>query len=162
MVAMGSPHGFVELKRRQEVKKRILVIDDAPDIRDLLQTVLEQEGYEVITAPDGRSALKQIMRTEPDLILLDLFMPIMNGYEFIEQLRQRDQHNRSIPIMLLTAHKLSQQEFERLGVVSYLQKPFRQKELLKKISGLLSDWRRYSPNEWVPIDGEWRIPTCSQ
>jgi CheY-like chemotaxis protein len=139
MVAMGSPHGFVELKRRQEMKKRILVIDDAPDIRDLLQTVLEQEGYEVITAPDGRSALKQIMRTEPDLILLDLFMPIMNGYEFIEQLRQRDQHNRSIPIMLLTAHKLSQQEFERLGVVSYLQKPFRQKELLKKISGLLSD-----------------------
>src|SRR5215467_8427081 len=114
----------------QDMKKRILVIDDAPDILDLLQNVLEREGYEVITATDGRSALEQIMRMERDLILLDLSMPVMNGYEFIEQFRQRDQQNWSIPILLLTAHKLAQDEIERLGVVSYLQKPFRWKELL--------------------------------
>jgi len=123
----------------QDMKKRILVIDDAPDILDLLQNVLEREGYEVITATDGRSALEQIMRMVPDLILLDLSMPVMNGYEFIEQFRQRDQQNWSISIILLTAHKLAQDEIERLGVVSYLQKPFRWKELLHKISGLLSN-----------------------
>jgi CheY-like chemotaxis protein len=136
---MDSSHGFVELRRKQDMKKRILVIDDAPDILALVQAVLEQEGYEVFTAIDGRSALEQILIMEPDLILLDLFMPVMNGYEFIEQLRQRDQHNGSIPIMLLTAHKLTQDECERLGVVGYLQKPFRRRELLHKISGLLSD-----------------------
>jgi CheY-like chemotaxis protein len=121
------------------MKKRVLVIDDAPNILDLVQAVLQQEGYEVITAIDGRSALEQIKITEPDLILLDLFMPVMNGYKFIEQFQQRDQQSGSIPIILLTAHKLTQDEIERLGVVGYLQKPFRQRELLKKISGLPGD-----------------------
>jgi CheY-like chemotaxis protein len=121
------------------MKKRILAIDDALDILDLVQAVLQQEGYKVVAATDGHSALEQVLITEPDLILLDLSMPVMNGYEFLEQFRQRDQQNRPIPIILLTAHKLTQNEIERLGVAGYLQKPFRQKELLNKISGLLSD-----------------------
>ena len=119
--------------------KRILVIDDAPDILDLVQNMLEQEGYEVIATTNGRSALEQIMTIEPDLIVLDLFMPVMDGYEFIVQLRQRDQQKGSIPIILLTAHKLAQDEIERLGVAGYFQKPFRQRELLHKINGLLSN-----------------------
>ena len=120
------------------MKKRILVIDDTPAILELLQTMLQGIGYEVMATTDGRSALEQIKIKEPDLILLDLSMPIMSGYEFIEQFRHRYQHYRSIPIILFTAHKLTPHEIERLEVAGYLQKPFHLRELLKKISGLLS------------------------
>ena len=120
------------------MKKRILVIDDNPALLDLVQSMLQLKGYEVMTTTDGRSALEQIRIMEPDLILLDLSMPIMSGYEFIEQFRQCYQQYRSIPIILFTAQKLTQDEIERLEVAGYLQKPIHWRELLNKISGLLS------------------------
>ncbi len=120
------------------MKKRILVIDDTPAILELLQSILQGRGYEVMATTDGRSALEQIKGREPDLILLDVSMPIMSGYEFIEHFRRRYQHYGSIPIILFTAQKLTQHEIERLEVAGYLQKPFHLKELLNKISGLLS------------------------
>jgi DNA-binding response OmpR family regulator len=120
------------------MKKRILVIDDTPAILDLLQSMLDGRGYEVMTTTDGRSALELIKIRRPDLILLDLSMPIMSGYEFIEHFRQRYPHDGSIPIILFTAHQLTPHEIERLEVAGYLQKPFHLRELLNKISGLLS------------------------
>jgi len=119
------------------MKECILVIDDIPAVLDVVQSVLERESYEVITATDGSSALEQIKIRMPDLILLDLSMPIMNGYEFIEQFRQRYQQAESIPIILLTALKLTHNEIERLKVAGYLQKPFHRKDLLSRISELL-------------------------
>jgi two-component system, OmpR family, response regulator len=119
------------------MKKRILVIDDNLAILDLLQSLLQGIGYEVMTTTDGRSALELIKIRRPDLILLDVFMPIMSGYEFIEHFRQQDQAYESIPIMLITAQQLPLHEIKRLEVAGYLQKPFHLKELLNKISGLL-------------------------
>jgi len=133
------------------MKKRILVIDDTPAILDLVQSMLQRKGHEVITTTDGYSALEQIKITEPDLILLDLSMLIMSGYEFIEQFRQRYQQDGSIPIILFTTQKLTQHEIERLEVAGYLQKPFHQRELLNRISGLLSDQQGYHTDNCVPM-----------
>jgi CheY-like chemotaxis protein len=82
---------------------RILVVDDLSDNLFLLQTILEAEGYEVETADNGRSALAKIEASPPDLILMDVMMPEMNGYEVTRQIRQ----NQSIPfmpILLVTAY----------------------------------------------------------
>ncbi len=122
-----------------QVKKRVLVIDDIGVILDLVEFLLQTEGYDVVTATDAAYALAQIEATKPDLILLDIIMPNMNGYEFIAQLRQRQNHHATIPIMLLTMKEHTPEEVEQLGVAGYLRKPFHQKELLSKIEEFLSD-----------------------
>ncbi len=119
--------------------KRILVIDDIGVILDLVEFLLQMEGYDVVTATDAASALAQIETTKPDLILLDIMMPTMSGYEFIEQLRQRQNHYATIPIMLLTVKEHTPEELEQLGVAGYLRKPFHQQDLLSKINEHLSD-----------------------
>ncbi len=121
------------------MKKRVLVIDDSIVILDLVQLMLQHEGYEVFTAQDGLVALEQLEMTTPDLILLDLIMPRMSGYDFIQEVQQHRKHFLSIPIILLTAVQQTQDQFEQLGAAGYLQKPFRRSELLSKLSDLLSN-----------------------
>ena len=121
------------------MKKRVLVIDDSAVILNLVQLMLELEGYEVLTATDGLVALELLESTIPDLILLDLLMPTMSGYEFIQELQQHRKHLLSIPIVLLTTKRQTQEELEQLGIAHYLQKPFRRSELLSMLSDLLSD-----------------------
>jgi DNA-binding response OmpR family regulator len=117
----------------------VLVIDDIGVILDLVKSILQMGGYDVVTATDAASALAQIEKTKPDLILLDIMMPNISGYDFIVQLRQRQNHYAAIPIMLLTVRKHTPEEIEQLGVAGYLRKPFHPKELLSKIEELLSD-----------------------
>jgi DNA-binding response OmpR family regulator len=121
------------------VKKRVLVIDDIGVILDLVEYLLQMEGYDVMTAPDAVSALAQIEKITPDLIVLDIMMPTMSGYEFLAQLQQRRNHYAATPILLLTVKELTPDEVKQLGVAGYLRKPFHQKELLSKIQELLSD-----------------------
>ncbi len=127
------------------MKKRVLVIDDIGVILDLVEFLLQKGGYEVATATDAASALAQIEKITPDLILLDIMMPDISGYEFIAQLRQHQNHYASIPIMLLTVKEHTPEEVEQLGVAGYLRKPFHQKELLGKIEELLSDTDNDAP-----------------
>lgn len=127
------------------MKKRVLVIDDIGVILDLVEYMLQMEGYEVVTATDAACALAQIEKITPDLILLDLMMPQMNGYEFLAQLQQRQNHYAAIPILLLTVSELTVDEVKQLGVAGYLRKPFHQKELLSKIQELLSDTDTNTP-----------------
>ena len=122
-----------------QVKKRVLVIDDIGVILDLVKSLLQMGGYDVVTATDAASALVQIEKTKPDLILLDIMMPNISGYDFIIQLRQRQNHYAAIPIMLLTVWKHTPEEIKQLGVAGYLRKPFHPKELLSKIEELLSN-----------------------
>jgi DNA-binding response OmpR family regulator len=122
---------------RYQVKKRVLVIDDIGIILDIVEYFLQMEGYEVVTAIDAVSALAQIEKITPDLIVLDIMMPHMNGYEFLAQLRQRQNHYAAIPILLLTVKELTPDEVKKLGGAGYLRKPFHQKELLSKIQELL-------------------------
>ncbi len=99
----------------------------------------------MVTATDAASALALIEKITPDLILLDIMMPNMNGYEFIAQLRQRQNQRTAIPIMLLTVKEHTPEEVEQLGVAGYLRKPFHQKELLSKIEELLSNTDNDAP-----------------
>ena len=127
------------------MKKRVLVIDDIGVILDLVEFLLQMGGYDVMTATDAASALAQIEKITPDLIVLDLMMPNMSGYEFIAQLRQRQNQCATIPIMLLTVMEHTPEEIEKLGVAGYLRKPFHQKELLSKIEELLSNTDNDAP-----------------
>jgi signal transduction histidine kinase/CheY-like chemotaxis protein len=92
----------------------VLVVDDDPDLRKLLRRMLEHEGYAVAEADNGRSALERLREGMPSAILLDLMMPEMDGFEFMEHLR-RDEARREIPVVVITARDLSVEDHRRLN-----------------------------------------------
>lgn len=115
------------------MSKRVLVVDDDEDMQVLLQAALEREDYQVTTAEDGLVALKELEKSAPDLILLDLTMPHMDGYAFVEELRQRGLQS-SIPIIVLSADVNAKQKVQQMGADSYIAKPFDVLDLLGEIS----------------------------
>ena len=110
----------------------ILVVEDDLGIRSFLRELLVGEGYRVETAVDGVDALRQLGST-PDLILLDLEMPIMDGYEFLRRLRKRTEH-AATPVLIVSAKQV-----EKLidGAQGMLRKPFEIKTLLGRVSNML-------------------------
>jgi GAF domain-containing protein/CheY-like chemotaxis protein len=92
----------------------VLVVEDDPDLRALVRRLLEQSGHAVLEAADGRAALDQIRTKRPGLVLLDLMMPEMDGFEFLEELR-RDETGRAIPVIVVTAKDLSADDRRRLN-----------------------------------------------
>jgi signal transduction histidine kinase len=116
---------------------RILVVDDTRDNLILVQTILEDEGYEIDLVSDGISGLNQVAQTPPDLILLDVMMPGMDGYEVTRRIR----NNTSlayIPILLVTAfHECSVVEGLDAGADDFIRKPFDTEELLARVRSLL-------------------------
>ncbi|MEP0920037.1 response regulator [Leptolyngbya sp. DQ-M1] len=123
------------------VADRILVVDDIEDNSVLLQVVLEQEGYEVDVANSGRKALDKVEYHQPDLILLDVMMPEMNGFEVTQRIRQ---NNRIpfIPILLITGYDQfnSAEEFE-FGADDFIRKPVDFNLLLDRIRTILPEDR---------------------
>jgi len=120
-----------------ETKKKILVVDDEPDIVSMLKMRLEASGYEVITAGDGNTAYGKAKSDAPDLIILDLMLPGMDGYQ-VCRLLKFDEKYRRIPIIMLTAkgQKEDKEWGEKVGADFYMAKPFEAKELLSKIKEL--------------------------
>lgn len=116
--------------------KKILVIDDDPDIVELVKMRLAESGYNVVTAGNGKDGLDKVARENPDLIVLDVLMPSMDGYTFIKELKA-SQRAKSIPIIILTAKEKMKDLFEMEGVKHYMVKPFDSKELLVKIKQCL-------------------------
>ena len=114
----------------------ILAVDDDPAILDVVAQVLADEGYEVLTAGGGRAAVELARRHLPRLILLDLMMPEMNGWQVVAELRASPQ-TRSIPVLLLSARRDTELMANSLGVSSYLEKPFDLDELLARVRRLL-------------------------
>ncbi|KAM3092257.1 PleD family two-component system response regulator [Phormidesmis sp. 146-12] len=111
---------------------RILIVDDVADNLFLLQTVLETEGYLVESATDGTSALNQFQASPPDLVLLDIMMPGLNGYQIAQRIRQ----SSWVPIVFMTAHdELSTLPYSEIGVNDLIRKPIDFDELFKKIQG---------------------------
>ncbi|MFN8559657.1 MAG: response regulator [Dehalococcoidia bacterium] len=103
----------------------VLVVDDDPDIRRLLEEVLTDEGYETRLASNGAEALTAVAEREPDLILLDLMMPVMDGRQFCERfLRSRDAGGRRAPVLVISADRALPEQARRMGVDGYIAKPF--------------------------------------
>ncbi len=116
---------------------RILAVDDTPDNLVLLQTILEIEGYKIDLVADGATALAKIEQSPPDLILLDVMMPGLDGYEVTRRIRN-NQALPYIPILLLTAfHDVSVVEGLDAGADDFIRKPFDQDELLARVRSLL-------------------------
>lgn len=117
-------------------KKRILVVDDEPNIREVVELYLRRDGFEVEVVGDGVAALAAIERKAPDLLVLDLMLPVMGGIQVTRALRQAEQ---DIPIIMLTAKS---DEADRvagleLGADDYLTKPFSPKELVARVKAVL-------------------------
>jgi two-component system alkaline phosphatase synthesis response regulator PhoP len=118
--------------------KKILVVDDEPDVASLLTLMLKSQGYAVITAGDGQEALEKARGEAPDLILLDVMLPRMDGYKVARMLKF-DENYSQIPIIMLTA-KIQDRDKQtglEMGANDYLTKPFDTAALLDKIKVLL-------------------------
>ena len=122
----------------------VLIVDDEEDLLSLLEYNLEQEGFEVVLARDGVEAIEQTRAQEPDLIILDIMMPKMDGIEVCEKLR-KDAHLRTIPIMMLTARNEEEDKVEGLDVGAdiYLGKPVSVSVIVSQAEALLRSARRY-------------------
>ncbi|HMD52344.1 MAG TPA: response regulator transcription factor, partial [Solirubrobacteraceae bacterium] len=125
---------------------RILVVEDDEDIAQALQRSLRMEGYEVRTAPDGEAGLDQVRSFAPDLVILDLGLPRVDGLEVARVLRSDD----DVPILILTARDALESRVEGLdaGADDYLVKPFERQELLARMRALL---RRRPPRGSAPL-----------
>jgi len=121
------------------MKDKILLVDDEPQFVDLVKMRLEANDYEVLTAYDGQEALDKVHQESPNLIILDVGLPKIDGYEVISKLRVEERF-RDIPVILLTGHKEAKdiKKGMELGAISYVQKPFKDETLLGIIQGLIS------------------------
>ena len=112
---------------------KILVVDDDPNMRQLLALHVGNAGYEVETAEDGIAAGYKVLRRRPDLIICDVNMPHMDGFEFVAALRQ-DIELRDIPVMFLSTAPEIEERGKELGAVGYVFKPVRADWLLKLVA----------------------------
>jgi two-component system, OmpR family, alkaline phosphatase synthesis response regulator PhoP len=119
-------------------RKRILVVDDEIYIVHILEFSLTMEGYSVLTASDGEEALRIIEQERPDLVVLDIMMPKLDGYEVCRRLRQDDQF-RTLPVILLSAkgRPVDREAGLQAGADDYITKPFSPRRLLEKMRELL-------------------------
>ncbi|HLJ65823.1 MAG TPA: response regulator [Chloroflexota bacterium] len=109
----------------------VLVVDDDPDLRLAIQWALEDEGLEVVTAADGREALDVGTRSQPSLVVLDIGLPVLDGYAVAAGLRQT--HGYAVPILVVTADGRAAEKAERVEAFDYLHKPFELDDLLSAV-----------------------------
>jgi two-component system response regulator RpaA len=118
---------------------RILVIDDEPSIAHVIRLLLEAQGHEVLVADDGSRGVATAQRRSPDAIVLDVMMPVMDGFAVLEALKT-DQRTSDVPVMMLSA--LTSDPIEQrclaLGALRYVEKPFEGNQLLDAVGALLS------------------------
>ena len=116
------------------MQKKIIIIDDEKDFVDVIKQTLFDEGYSVLTAYDGEEGLDKIRTKAPDLVILDINMPKMDGYAVCREIRQ-DPLYRNLPIIFLTVRNEKESKIKgmNLGSDEYIIKPFRPKELLLRI-----------------------------
>lgn len=129
------------------IGETILVVDDEVNIRELARMYLEQEGFQIVTAVNGQQALEQVRQDPPSLVVLDLMLPEVDGWEVCRQIRK----SSNLPIIMLTARDDDVDKIVglELGADDYLTKPFNPRELVARVRAVL---RRTSPDEGQPVD----------
>ncbi len=130
---------LLERYSAQSERRNVLVVDDNPEVREVLRRAFEQEGWNVAEASNGREALEQLAQATPSLMLLDLMMPVMDGFEFVMQVRKEPAW-RAIPIVVVTAKDITDEDRQRLqgSVVGLVEKRgFGREELLEQIRELV-------------------------
>ena len=125
---------------------KIMIVDDDPNIRELLRALLKNGGFDVCEAKDGRDALKMMSAENPDLAVIDLMMPNMDGYELCRMLRQ---YYENLPVLMLTAKSELPSKVKgfEAGADDYLTKPFEGDELLLRIRALMRRYRIEASHE---------------
>jgi CheY-like chemotaxis protein len=120
--------------------RKILLVDDSDTVLMIEQMILKKEPYQLITAKNGREGVEKALETRPDLILMDVVMPEMNGFEAVRLLRQRDA-TRSVPIVMVTtkAEAESMEAGYQSGCSDYITKPIDSTELLTKVRNILGN-----------------------
>jgi DNA-binding response OmpR family regulator len=120
--------------------KRILIVDDSNTNVILLEAILGNRGYEIIKTSSVREAMSYLEQPLPDLILLDLLMPKISGYKFLEDIRN-NKHTKNIPVMIVTAvtEEESKIKTQKLGIIDYIEKPINIQELITKVEKTLSN-----------------------
>ena len=121
------------------MSRTILVVDDEADILNFLELVLKERGYDVVTASGGQKALAAARERVPDLVLLDIMMPQMDGWEVLRLLRV-DPRTAAIPVAMISARTDAKDRVQGLqeGALDYICKPFSLDELLAKVDGLFA------------------------
>ena len=117
------------------VNKRVLVVDDSPTDRQALSNLLQRDGYEVTTAVDGEDALEKIAANPPPLVVLDIILPKMNGYQVLRHLRA-DRETRHIKVILVSSKNQESDRFWGLkqGADAYIAKPYPEESLLTAVA----------------------------
>ncbi len=118
--------------------KTLLVVEDDPIVREGLNVILRRAGYEVVLAANGEEALASLRRQHPDLILLDMLMPILDGWHFLEQL-QAENPSQSIPILVVTATILSREWAADHGCCGFIRKPVEPADMLIEVRRCLKE-----------------------
>ena len=121
------------------VKKQIMVVDDEKPVLVLLKEVLENEGLKVITAESGMECLEKLKKVKPDLIVMDMMMPKMSGYDTIKKISENPK-TKELRIVLLTVSKIeevSMFELSKFKILDYINKPFDIKEIVEKLKKYL-------------------------
>lgn len=118
--------------------KKVLIVDDEPDVLKIVSFRLKAAGYEITTASDGREALDSAEKDRPDLILLDLRMPVMDGYEVCRKLKS-DENLKNIPVIFLTASSGAtiKDKAREYKADDYIVKPFEPEDLLRKVKKII-------------------------
>lgn len=121
------------------MSKKILIVDDEEDIVNLIRMILEDAGYSVASVTDGREALRRIEKDQYDLILLDIMMPFLSGWEVLEAMRSNVE-TRNTPVALLTARASPREDNSAhpTDYCDYITKPFEPDDLLRRIRQILS------------------------
>ena len=132
-------HQRLDKQRHRDQRRLIMIVDDSVTVRKVTTRLLERQGFDVITAKDGVDAIEQLENVKPDLMLLDIEMPRMDGFEVTNLVRHHEVH-RDLPIIMITS-RTGEKHRERafsLGVTHYMGKPFQEADLLENIDALLT------------------------
>ncbi len=124
------------------MKHTIMHVDDNEDTRKAVELILKNEGYNVISVKDGKSCLKKLQKETPDLILLDMMMPDMSGWDVFQKIRKENADIKVAFLSVMSIEESRKQNFYKDGIVDYISKPFTDDDLVKRVKKILTKLRK--------------------